>query len=418
MSMAHPVFDLQAPAVRRAGSEAGLDGRGLRSLSALQLGLGWFPEQPGGLDRFYYELLQALPGWGVECRGLLVGTDAAALATAGRVRAFATPAQSVLGRCLAARRAVRASLESQRFDLVVSHFALYAFPSMGLIADLPFVVHFQGPWAAESRIEGGGRLACWGKARVERAVYRRADRVICLSAAFGKMIERDYGVRKERIRVIPAGIDTNRFDVSETRAQARARLGWPAGRPIVLCVRRLVRRMGLENLIDAAEILRRDVPDVLICIAGRGPILPELQERIVRCGLQDTCRLLGFVPDEDLPLIYRGADLTVVPSLALEGFGLVAAESLAAGTPALVAEVGGLPEVVRPLCPELVIKAVSPEGLAESLRDALLGRMPIPSGAACVGYAQSTFQWASIAGHIRNVYDEVCGGKVFRGDKT
>jgi glycosyltransferase involved in cell wall biosynthesis len=418
MSTTQPVFDSRVAAVQHAASPALHEEKSRRSLSVLQLGLEWFPEKPGGLHRYYYELLKVLPELSVECQGLLVGTDAVATATSGRVQAFAPQSQSLIGRCRAAKRAMRASLESHHFDLVASHFALYAFPSIRSFGDLPFVSHFHGPWAAESRMEGAGWLAGWGKSRLERVVYRRADRLICLSAAFAQILERDYGVLRDRVRVIPGGIDTERFDISQTRMEARSRLGWPTARPILVCIRRLVRRMGLENLIDAAAILRRAVPDVLIYIAGRGPILGELQSRIEASGLQDTCKLLGFVPDEDLPLAYRAADLTIVPSLALEGFGLVAAESLAAGTPALVANVGGLPEVVSPLCPDLVVPSVSAGPLADSLANAVLGRLTIPSKAACMAYAQARFRWSLIAGRVRAVYDEACGRGAVRGNEA
>jgi glycogen(starch) synthase len=374
------------------------------TMRSLQLGLGWFPEQPGGLDRYYYDLLRALPGAGVECRGLLVGSDAVATATAGVVRAFANRSEPALARWRAARSAVKAGLWSERFDLVVAHFALYAFPVLGLIGDLPLVVHFHGPWAAECRVEGGGRAACWLKSRIERAVYNRADRLICLSEAFAEILHRDYGVRRDRISVIPGGVEIDRFNIPESRTQARARLGWSAQRPTILCVRRLVRRMGLENLVDAAVVLRKDVPDVQILIAGRGPQSSQLQGRIVQEGLQDTVKLLGFIPDEDLPLAYRAADLTVVPSVALEGFGLVAAESLAAGTPAMVAPVGGLPDLVRPICPELVLAASTVSALASGLRAFLTGRQHFPNDDDCRRYARENFDWRQVAASVAKVY--------------
>ena len=123
-------------------------------------------------------------------------------------------------------------------------------------------------------------------------------------------------------------------DIPETRDEARQILGWPRNRPIVLAVRRLTRRMGLVELIAAAQIIRRRVPDVLILIAGRGILAGELEAQIRAADMQDHVQMLGFLPDSKLPLAYRAADITVVPSLALEGFGLSAAESLAAGTPA------------------------------------------------------------------------------------
>jgi glycogen(starch) synthase len=374
------------------------------TMRSLQLGLGWFPEQPGGLDRYYFDLLRVLPAVGVECRGLVIGSDAVTTATSGAVQAFANRSEPAMVRWKAARSAVKAALRSDRFDLVVSHFALYAFPVLGLIADLPFVVHFHGPWAAECRIEGGGRAASWLKSRIERAVYNRADRLICLSEAFAEILRRDYGVRHDRISVIPGGVDIDRFNIPESRDEARARLGWSPQRPTILCVRRLVKRMGLENLVDAAVVLGRDVPGVQILIAGRGSQSSELQGRIEREGLHDTVRLLGFIPDEDLPLAYRAADLTVVPSVALEGFGLVAAESLAAGTPAMVTPIGGLPELVRPLSAELIFSAATAPVLAEGIKTFLKDRQRFPTDHDCRRYASKHFDWRRVARTVAEVY--------------
>jgi glycosyltransferase involved in cell wall biosynthesis len=375
-------------------------------IAALQLGLHWFPEAPGGLDRFYYELVNELPAVGVESRGWVVGSSMAANETGGKVRAFASSKQSVPARLMAARAAVRKSIREHRPDLVVSHFALYTFPALGQLGNLPLVVHFQGPWAEESRVEGADRLSCMGKRLIERAVYRRADRLICLSPAFADILAHDYRIPRERIRVVHAAVDVDRFDIPETRQDARLRLGWPVGRPIVLCVRRLVRRMGLEHLIDAATRVRARVPDVLIHIAGRGAITAELQQRIDAAGLQDNVKLLGFVPDSDLPRAFRAADLSIVPSISLEGFGLVAAESLAAGTPALVTPVGGLPEVVKGLPSHLLLSGSSTEQLAEGISSALLGSHPMPSPQRCKDHVRCNFSWPVIASRVRAVYAE------------
>jgi glycosyltransferase involved in cell wall biosynthesis len=196
-------------------------------------------------------------------------------------------------------------------------------------------------------------------------------------------LSEEYGIPDERIRVISGGVDTQRFNPAATRMEAREQLGWPPSRPIVLCIRRLVWRMGLHDLIDAVQRLRSQVRDVLVLVGGSGPLADSLQERVRSLGLQEHVKLLGHVPDELLPLAYRAADLSIVPSVALEGFGLVAAESLAAGTPVLVTPVGGLPEVVGELSPNLILPHTGPEALAEGLAAALLGKLRLPSAQSC-----------------------------------
>ncbi len=376
--------------------------------SALAIGMGWFPEQAGnGLDRVFHALAAHLPGAGVAVRGLVAGSGEVARQSGGRVAAFAPEAASVPRRLVAARRAARAAVARDRPDLVAAHFALYALPALGAMAGLPLVVHFHGPWADESAVEGAGRAATAAKRAVERAVYRRADRVIVLSRAFAGRLVEGYRVPESRVRVVPGGVDTGRFDVAETRAQARERLGWPPDRPVVLTVRRLARRMGLDGLIDAVGALRQRVPDVLLVVAGTGPLGHALAARAQALGASAHVRFAGFVPEADLPLAYRAADVSVVPTVALEGFGLTTVESLAAGTPVVVTPMGGLPEVVAGLSPALVCESAAPAAVADRLAAVLTGALEVPDADACRQYAAAHFAWPDVARQVADVYREV-----------
>ncbi len=375
-------------------------------IRALQLGLGWFPEEAGGIQRICYELLRHLPPSGVEVTGLVAGSSQVARDSGGRVRAFAPPAAPLLVRWRALRRELRRMFGEQQPDLVASHFALYTFPVLDLVRSRPLVVHFHGPWAQESRVEGGSKLAPGIKASLERIVYRRGTRFIVLSWAFRDILHLHYGVSAERIRVIPGGVDVDTFATGLTRQAARDRLGWPQDRPILFAMRRLVRRVGLEDLVTAMDEVRERVPEALLLVAGEGPLAKALLNRVRALGLTTNVRLLGFVAEQDLPIAYRAASLTVVPSTALEGFGLIVAESLAAGTPALVAPVGGLPEVVRDLSPELVLPATGAGPLSEGIVAALTGGSILPSAETCQAYARARYAWPLIAAQVRGVYSE------------
>lgn len=375
-------------------------------MQTLQLGMGWFAEEPGGLNRFYHDLMAALPEVGVAVRGLVVGDDDVRAASRGCVEPVVPRDRPIVERLRRMRRATRAALARAGHPLVVSHFALYTYPALDLFRGRPLVVHFQGPWALESRAEGEQWLAVRFKRHVETAVYRRATRCIVLSHAFARILHTEYGVPTDRIRVIPGAVDVNRFATHVSRADARERLGWPAERPIVLAVRRLVPRMGLEDLVDAAAEIRRRVPDALILIAGKGPLGPALDARIASLGLADHVRLLGFVPDEQLPLAYRAATVSVVPTVALEGFGLIVAESLAAGTPALVTPVSSLPEVVEELAPALVLASAGAAAIASGVSDALDGTLRLPDAEACARFARERYGWGAVARRVRGVYEE------------
>jgi glycogen synthase len=374
----------------------------------VQLGKEWFSEQSGGLNRYYAELVRHLPAQGVDVTGLVAGSEArVASGSAGRVHAFAPRGASLPARLAGVRLHVRRALASKP-GLLAAHFALYAAPCLDLMRETPLVVHFHGPWAAESRREGSGAAASRLKEWLERMVYRRATRLVVLSQAFGDILAREHRIGLDRIRVIPGGVDTHRFTPTHTRGAARHVLGWPLDRPIVFVVRRLVRRMGLENLLASVEHARVEVPDLLVIVAGGGPLSAELRKRVAENDLEDHVRFTGVMPDEDLPLAYQAADLSMVPSIALEGFGLVVAESLASGTPVLVTDVGGLPETIEELAPQCVIRERGSRGLAAAMTGALRGRNRLPSRDACVEYARARFDWAAVAARVSRVYAEAC----------
>ena len=372
----------------------------------LQLGMEWFPEKPGGLNRVYYELVKHLPAANVEVHGLVAGSAQVTQSSGGMIEGFAPRSESLVPRLLAIRRHATALLRSDPRLLVVSHFSLYTAPLLDSLAGHPMVVHFHGPWGLEG---GAERQAGWSvraKTAIERAVYRRASAFIVLSRPFGQILERRFGVPPDKIHVIPGGVDVARFALHETRAECRTALGWPQDRPIVLAVRRLMRRMGLDDLVRAVVRLKQRVPNVLVLIAGVGPVGVELERQIAALGLEENVRLLGFVDDEKLPAAYRAADLTVVPTVALEGFGLIVAESLAAGTPCFVTPVGGLPEAVTGLSRALVFRSTGAEAIADGLADALTGVTPLPTARECVDFARRHYDWPVIAERVRLVYEE------------
>jgi glycosyltransferase involved in cell wall biosynthesis len=375
------------------------------TLQTLQLGMEWFGEKAGGLNRVYAQLVRELAHAGVDLHGLVAGSPDVARASNGLVHAFAPSSAPLLTRMGTLRATASAWLRERPDAVVVSHFALHAFPVLPQLGEHPLVVHFQGPWGEESRVEGAGPLAVLAKTTVERTVYRRASRLIVLSTAFRDVLARRFRVPLDRIDVIPGGVDVDRFAIAASRADCRRALGWPTDRPIVLCVRRLVRRVGVDTLVEAAAALRARVPDVLVLIAGRGPLQQELEARIAALDLASHVRLLGFVADDALPAAYRAADLSVVPTAALEGFGLITVESLAAGTPCVVTPVGGLTDVVVPFAPQLVTDSPSASDVADVLARALRGEIALPRAAQCQTYARRGFDWPVVAARVRQVYE-------------
>ena len=380
----------------------------LKTIKSLQIGVGWLPEEKGnGLDRMFHALSHYLPDAGVDVSGYVVGSDNVYPNSDSRVRAFASKDASIQKRLGGLREKIKKDLRSTDYDLIASHFALFTFPILGAIKKLPLVIHFHGPWSAESKAEGEGILAVKAKWLLERRVYKRASRFIVLSEAFKQVLIREYNIDPGRIRIVRGGVQADRFDTGLTVEQAREKLGWPQDRPVVFVVRRLAKRMGLENLIAAIVRVKQRIPDVQLMIAGSGPLRSELEDRIKTASLRNHVRLLGFVPDELLPVAYRASDFSIVPTVALEGFGLITIESMAAGTPVLVTNVGGLPEVVRDLSESMIMPDSEVKTLAARMIDVLTGTISLPDESECQAYVRERYDWPVIANNVRSVYEEV-----------
>lgn len=376
------------------------------SLRSLHVGMGWHDEQPGGLNRMVMNLLLHLPAVDVAAQGLVAGRPEVERLSEGRARPFAQLSNPLPWRVLQAGRALRAAVRTLSPDVVALHFPLFGLLGVDGLRATPLVVHFHGPWAGEGVVEGGSTRSAAAKHWVEQRSYRRGTRFITLSHAFATVLEQTYGVDPSLVRVVPGGVDLGRFEPALSRTEARVMAGLPLDRPLVLAVRRLARRMGLQDLVSAFGTVRQCIPDAMLVIAGGGPLFDSLTAQIAEAGLENSVRLLGRVPDALLPALYRAADLSVVPSTALEGFGLTSVESLASGTPALVAPVGGLPEVVGDLAAELILPDTGVAALADGITTALLGTRPLPSPEACIAYVRRRYAWPIVAAQVRAVYAE------------
>ncbi|MEY4520454.1 MAG: hypothetical protein RLZZ499_3054 [Cyanobacteriota bacterium] len=376
-------------------------------MKTIQLGLEWFPEGGGGLDRYYYDCCQYLPQADIQVTGLLAGSEKINKDSNGQVTAFADPKDSLIQRWLKMSRVFHQTLSANQYDLIVSHFALYTFPLLNQFHNLPLVIHFHGPWALESDVEKPKPVAIWVKKQIETAVYRRSSQFIVLSQTFRDILHQEYQVPLTKIQIIPGGVDIDRFNIDLSPVEARTQLNWHSDKPIIFCIRRLAKRMGLENLITAMLQVRDRYPDLLLYIAGKGALADTLQTQITELELTDNVKLLGYVPDEQLPLCYRAANFSVVPTVALEGFGLIVVESLAAGTPVLGTPVGGIPEILRPFSADLVLEGYQPEQLARGIMEALSGDRILPSSQACLEYVRENYDWKIIAQKIKLVYQNV-----------
>ena len=181
----------------------------------------------------------------------------------------------------------------------------------------------------------------------ERQLVERSQAVITCSDAMKDEVTLYFGVPGDRVVVIPNGVDASRFDALRAMdlTEFRAQYARPDEK-IIFHVARLVYEKGADLLVEAAPRVLNRVPEAKFVIAGRGPLLDTLRRRVHEMSLGDKILLSGFVSDDDRDRLYVAADVCVFPS-RYEPFGIVALESMAAGTPVVVSDVGGLGSVVE-----------------------------------------------------------------------
>jgi glycogen synthase len=179
---------------------------------------------------------------------------------------------------------------------------------------------------------------------VERRMVRAADHVICCSHYMRGHVADVFGVSPAKVTAIPNGIDPTDLQPVADLPRLRAQFAAP-DEQLVLMVGRLVYEKGFHLALDAMPRLIERLGGVRFLVAGSGTAEGELKAQAERLGLMGHGSFVGWTGDEALHSYYRIADLCVVPSL-YEPFGLVALEAMASGCPTIVADTGGLREVV------------------------------------------------------------------------
>ncbi len=252
-----------------------------------------------------------------------------------------------------------------------------------------------------SRHPGAGlrrRLQAEIRRLIERRVMRSCRQVVTLSRYTAEKVMSVHGIPAERVAILPGGVDLERFRPALDREGLRRRLGLKPADRLLLTVRNLEPRMGLENLIAAMARVAPFFPEAVLWVGGEGPLREKLEAQARKLGIEKRVRFLGFVREETLPEIYAAADLFVLPSLDLEGFGLVTLEALASGLPVLATPVGGSVEILSSLDPRFLLEDSSVEALIRGMRS-FLSRLAVDPqagrrlSAACRRHAACGYSW-------------------------
>lgn len=276
-----------------------------------------------------------------------------------------------------------------------------------VVEDAPRLTTYHSPWPTEYAIKARHSETWWPRRRlntavrraVERHVLRRSDVVVTLSNYMSRVLAEVHGMTADH--VVPGGVDVERFH-PDNESLCR-------GDDVTyLTVPRLSPRMGHRLLLDAYREVEEGL-DAELLVAGTGPLRQELEREAVRKDVAGSTEFLGYVPDSSLPNLYSAADVFVLPTTRLEGFGLATLEALASGTPVVATDVGGTTELldglqdrlpngstVQPRAEELAGRmlewgSLSQEGYMEACR-------------TCRRYAEQNYCWGRVVDRLEDLY--------------
>lgn len=239
---------------------------------------------------------------------------------------------------------------------------------------------------------------------VEWWLTYEAWRVIVCSRHMRREVQQLFQLPEDKVKIIPNAV--NEEAPPPIEPWFRERYAHPSEK-IVFFVGRLVREKGAQVLLEAAPMVLATCPEAKFVIAGEGPLKQSLAEQAAALGLGPKVYLTGYIDDATLLKLYRCAAVSVFPSL-YEPFGIVALEAMAAGTPVVVSDTGGLGEIVRHA--ETGLKALP--GNAFSLANQITYLLQHQERAREMAQrAQETvrrlYNWPNMASLTLQVYQEV-----------
>ncbi|MFZ5595428.1 MAG: glycosyltransferase family 4 protein [Bacillota bacterium] len=230
-------------------------------------------------------------------------------------------------------------------------------------------------------------------------------RVICCSIYMRGELRHVFQVPEDKLEIIPNGVNVSAFKPGKNNYR-RDDYASP-NEQIVLCVARLVREKGIQVLLDAIPHILKYRPSTKFIVAGKGPHERPLRDQAAGMGIGDRVYFTGYVNDELRNSLYSWADVAVIPSL-YEPFGIVALEAMAARTPVVVSDTGGLGEIVQHTVDGLKTYPGSSQSLADNiiwmLSDRIMAEKMMQKAYQKV---LERYNWTEIAKQTRETYRNV-----------
>lgn len=249
---------------------------------------------------------------------------------------------------------------------------------------------------------------------IEKWILDKCDKIVVLSLFTQDKLWNAHNVTSEKISIIPGGVDLKRFRPFGDKMEIRQRLSIPQSRVVLLTVRNLVQRMGLENLVYSLRIIIEKAPDLYFVLGGSGPLKDDLFALTHQLGLESHIRFTGYISENELPDYYRMADFFVLPTRELEGFGLVTLEAMASGLPVMGTPIGGTQEILGKFDQHFLFKDSSADSMASLILENYQKMKEDPQiweemSQRCREFVESNYSWEKNVDALENIFDRITG---------
>ena len=242
-------------------------------------------------------------------------------------------------------------------------------------------------------------------------VLSSADVIIATTEAYANESPflKDY---KDKIVIIPNGINIEEVTTVHTQEECRNMLGLPVDAHIILFFGSLVRYKGPDILLKAFKTVKKEFPKAKLIFAGRGEMFDELSNQALKLDLVNDVIFTGFVEEDKKPLYFKAADIFCLPSTTMaESFGIVNLEAMASGIPIVASNLGGIPDIVKHGVNGLLAEPGNDQNLADNLlyllKDEDMRKRFGDQGKKLVG----NFSWDEIAMKTEQLYRNILDEK-------
>ncbi|MGA3110954.1 MAG: glycosyltransferase family 4 protein [Candidatus Bathyarchaeia archaeon] len=317
------------------------------------------------------------------------------------------------------------SLSKKARDMDADVYEAHAVSGYGLLRALkkqgskkPFVHTVHGVLADEyEQARKGASLSLRGRAanhfmnrlaKLEEETAKNATLVVTISNYSFEKIIQHYNIDSSKIRIVPNGVDPEKFKPLQDATVARRQLGL-VDEPCVLFVGSLIPRKGLAFLVKAAEKIVKKNRETKFMVAGEGPLRSQLEKTLDSKNLSGNFKLLGNLKDEMLSATYNCCDVFVLPSIQ-EGQGIVLLEAQASARPVVAFNIGGVNEAVRDGETGLLVARGNADELAGAVLRLLSDKgLREKMGSAARKFVVENFTWDLCAQKMLRVYRESLG---------